>query len=44
MNGDSVNFEELTLALQNHWRQISPHYPNIDDIEVIDIDLTLRSG
>lgn len=43
-NGDSVNFEKLTLALQNHWRQISPHYPNIDDIEVIDIDLTLRSG
>lgn len=42
-NGDSVNFEELTLELQNHWTQISPHFPNIDDIEVIGIDLTKRS-
>ena len=43
-SSDSVNFEELTMALQKHWRHISADYPNIDDIEVIGIDLTERSS
>jgi hypothetical protein len=38
----TVNFSELVLALSQHWTQILPSYPNIDDIEVIGIDLTQR--
>ncbi len=38
----SLDFSELVLALRQHWTQISPSYPNIDDIEAIGIDLTQR--
>ena len=43
-SSESVNFEELTMALRKHWRHISADYPNIDDIEVVGIDLTKRSS
>ena len=39
-----VDFSELTVALQYHWQQISSKFPKIDDIMVIGIDLTKRSG
>lgn len=39
-----ADFAGLTVALQDHWRQISPRFPNIDDIKVIGIDLTKRSS
>ncbi|WP_299983159.1 hypothetical protein [Desulfobacula sp.] len=44
LDGVSVNFVELTMALQKYWRQISADYPNVDDIEVIGIDLSKRSS
>lgn len=37
-----VDFTGLTAALQDHWRQISPKFSNVDDITVIGIDLTKR--
>ncbi len=37
-----VDFAGLTVALQDHWRYISPKFPNVDDITVIGIDLTKR--
>jgi hypothetical protein len=37
-----MDFAELTLALQEHWLQISPKFPKVDDITVIGIDLTIR--
>jgi len=43
-NGNHVKFEELTATLQKHWLQISPKFPNVDDITVIGIDLTKRSN
>lgn len=39
-----VDFAGLTDALQNHWKQISPKFSNVDDISVIGIDLTKRSS
>ena len=42
-SGNRLNFEGLTVALQEHWLLISPKYSNIDDIQVIGIDLTKRS-
>jgi len=42
-SGKRVKFAGLILALQEHWRQISPKFPNVDDISVIGIDLTKRS-
>jgi len=41
-SGNLVKFYELVVALQNHWLQISPKFPNIDDIMIIGIDLTKR--
>lgn len=38
-----VDFSGLTDALQNHWQQISPRFPKVDDIKVIGIDLTKRT-
>ncbi len=44
-SGDNrVDFAGLIVALQDHWRRISPKFPNVDDITVIDIDLTKRSS
>ena len=42
--GSCVNFSGLTKALQEHWSQISPEFPKVEDITVIGIDLTSRSG
>ena len=41
-SSNRVNFPELTVALQEHWYQISPKFPNVDEITVIGIDLTKR--
>jgi len=43
--GDNrVDFAGLIVALQDHWRRISPKFSNVDDITVIGIDLTKRSS
>lgn len=42
-NNERVDFENLIVALQDYWNQISPQFPNIDDITIIGIDLTLRN-
>lgn len=43
--GDNrVDFEGLTVALQDYWRQISPEFSNVDHITVVGIDLTKRSS
>ena len=39
-----VDFAGLVPALQSHWGRISPKFPGVDDIAVIGIDLTKRSG
>ncbi len=41
-SGNRLDFEGLTVALQEHWLLISPKYSNVDDIRVIGIDLTKR--
>ena len=41
--GRRVNFEELVKSLQSHWLEISPSFPNIEDIRVVGIDLTKRN-
>jgi hypothetical protein len=43
-NDNRVDFAGLTVALQDHWQQIYPKFPNVDDITVIGIDLTKRSS
>jgi len=43
-SGNRVDFAELTIALQDHWWQISSKFPKVDDIKVIGIDLTKRSN
>ena len=43
-NGSCVDFSGLTKALQEHWSTISPEFPKVEDITVIGIDLTYRSG
>jgi len=43
-SGNRVDFAKLTVALQDHWWQISSKFPNVDDIAVIGIDLTKRSS
>ncbi|MBI1194890.1 MAG: hypothetical protein GC138_03455 [Gammaproteobacteria bacterium] len=43
-NGTKVNFEGLVAALSEHWRTLSPQFPNIDDVVVIGIDLTKRGA
>ena len=44
VDGNRLNFDELTIALQNHWWHISSNFPKVDDIMVIGIDLTKRSS
>jgi hypothetical protein len=39
-----VNFTELIAALQEYWLQLSPKFPNVDEITIIGIDLTKRSS
>jgi hypothetical protein len=35
-------FEELVEGLQQRWRTLAPHFPEVEDIAVIGIDLTKR--
>jgi hypothetical protein len=39
-----VDFAGLTIALQDHWQQISAKFPKVEKITVIGIDLTRRSS
>ncbi len=39
-----VEFSGLLAALQAHWEKVSPRFPGVDDIMIIGIDLTKRSG
>lgn len=41
--GTLVHFSELVVGLQENWTAISSKFPNVDDIRVIGIDLTLRA-
>jgi hypothetical protein len=37
-----VSFPGLVEALQEHWASIAASYPNVDEVSVIGIDLTVR--
>lgn len=39
-----VDFNDLVIALQEHWLAIASRFPNVEDIKVIGIDLTKRGG
>lgn len=39
-----VGFNDLVIALQEHWLAIASKFPNVEDIKVIGIDLTKRGG
>lgn len=39
-----VGFNDLVIALQEHWLVIASKFPNVEDIKVIGIDLTKRGG
>ena len=39
-----VGFNDLVIALQEHWLVIASRFPNVEDIKVIGIDLTKRGG
>jgi hypothetical protein len=41
---DRVGFNDLVIALQEHWLVIASRFPNVEDIKVIGIDLTKRGG
>ncbi|WP_150793085.1 NACHT domain-containing protein [Pseudomonas fluorescens] len=43
-NKGRIGFEDLVIALQEHWLAISSKFPNVEDIKVIGIDLTKRGG
>jgi hypothetical protein len=43
INGRRVELKELANALKLYWNSIADEYPDIDDIAVIVIDLTMRS-
>lgn len=43
-NGKHVVFSDLIDALQNHWEEISPDFPGVEDIRVVGIDLKRRSN
>jgi hypothetical protein len=38
----SIGFPGLVQALQEHWASIAASYPNVDEVRVIGIDLTVR--
>ena len=42
-NNKLVDFQELTVALQEYWHEISASFLKVEDITVIGIDLTKRS-
>jgi hypothetical protein len=37
-------FNDLVIALQQHWLAIAWRFPNVEDIKTIGIDLTKRGG
>ena len=43
INGSRVELNELANALKIYWNSIADEYPDVDDIAVIVIDLTMRS-
>ncbi len=43
INGSLVELNDLASALKLYWNSISGEYPDVDDIAIIVIDLTLRS-
>ena len=43
INGSRVYLKELARALKHYWNSIADEYPDVDDIAVIVIDLTMRS-
>jgi hypothetical protein len=43
INGSRVELNELANALKLYWNSIADEYPDVDDIAVIVIDLTMRS-
>jgi hypothetical protein len=43
-NGSRTDFEGVILALQDYWQNLSPKFPNVDDIEIIGVDLTKRAN
>jgi hypothetical protein len=43
INGSRVELKELARALKHYWNSIADEYPDVDDIAVIVIDLTMRS-
>lgn len=43
INGSRVELKELARALKHYWNIIADEYPDVDDIAIIVIDLTMRS-
>ena len=43
-NSSKVKFDDLIIALQNHWTTLSSQFPNIEDISIIGVDLTKRGS
>jgi len=41
-HAEAVDFNGLTKALQDHWREISARFPHLERIDVVGIDLTKR--
>lgn len=42
-SGEMITFEELVLALQEHWVSVAISHPGVEEIKVIGIDLTKRA-
>lgn len=41
-DGKRVSFGELVETLKKQWIELSPRYPNVDELTIIGIDLTIR--
>lgn len=44
MSGYAKSFDELLVALRNHWITIAIRFPDVEDLNIIGIDLTKRGG
>ncbi len=42
INGRRVDLPELACALKSYWQDIAGQFPNVESIEVVVIDLTMR--
>jgi hypothetical protein len=42
--GVRVDFEGLVKALEGRWSELTPNFPEVDDVQVIGINLPLRAG